>query len=69
MLWLELPGGVDAEALFDEAIEAGISITPGHIFSPCSCYTNFLRLSYGHPWTARTEDAMRWLGQRVTELS
>ncbi len=69
VLWLELPGGVDAEALFDEAIEAGISITPGHIFSPCSCYTNFLRLSYGHPWTERTEDAMRWLGKRVTELS
>ena len=69
VLWLELPGKVDAEALFDEAIEAGISITPGHIFSPCSCYTNFLRLSYGHPWTERTEDAMRWLGNRVSELA
>lgn len=69
VLWLELPGNVDAEALFDEAIDAGISIAPGHIFSPCSCYTNFLRLSYGHPWTERTEDAMRWLGQRVTELA
>jgi len=69
VLWLDLPGKVDAEALFDEAIEAGISITPGHIFSPCSCYTNFLRLSYGHPWTERTEDAMRWLGNRVSELA
>ena len=36
VLWLELPGTVDAEVLFDEAIEAGISVTPGHIFSPCS---------------------------------
>ena len=69
VLWLELFAGVDAEALFDEAIEAGISITPGPIFSPCRCYTNFLRLSYGHPWTERTEDAMRWLGQRVSELA
>jgi DNA-binding transcriptional MocR family regulator len=69
VLWLELPGNVDSEALFDEAIDAGISITPGHIFSPCSCYTNFLRLSYGHPWTERTDDAMRWLGQRVSELA
>jgi DNA-binding transcriptional MocR family regulator len=69
VLWLELPGNADSEALFDEAIEAGISITPGHIFSPCSCYTNFLRLSYGHPWTERTDEAMRWLGQRVTELA
>jgi DNA-binding transcriptional MocR family regulator len=69
VLWLELPGEADAEALFDDAIEAGISITPGHIFSPCSCYTNFLRLSYGHPWTERTEDAMRWLGNRVSALA
>ena len=69
VLWLELPGDVEAERLFDEAIDAGISIAPGHIFSPCSCYTNFLRLSYGHPWTEDTENAMRWLGDRVTELS
>jgi DNA-binding transcriptional MocR family regulator len=69
VLWLELPGSVDAEALFDKALAAGISITPGHIFSPCSCYGNFLRLSYGHPWTERTENAMRWLGQRVSELA
>ena len=27
VLWLELPGNVDSEALFDEAIEAGISIS------------------------------------------
>jgi len=69
VLWLELPGDVQSEQLFDEAIEAGISVAPGHIFSPCSCYTNFLRLSFGHPWTDDTENALRWLGKRVTELS
>ena len=69
VLWLELPENVDAEKLFDEAIEAGISITPGHIFSPCSCYTHFLRLSYGHPWCEETEEALRWLGQRVSTLA
>jgi len=69
VLWLELPGNVQTEQLFDEAIEAGISVAPGHIFSPCSCYTNFLRLSFGHPWTEETENALRWLGNRVTELS
>jgi DNA-binding transcriptional MocR family regulator len=69
VLWLELPGNINSEALFDDAIEAGISIAPGHIFSPCSCYKNFLRLSYGHPWTDATENALRWLGNRVTQLS
>ena len=69
VLWLELPEAVDAEELFDEAIAAGISIMPGHIFSPCACYTNFVRLSFGHPWSERTEHAVAWLGNRVTELA
>ena len=69
VLWLELPRKVNAEGLFDDAIEAGISIAPGMIFSPSNRYTNFVRLSYGHPWSERTEEAVRWLGNRVTELS
>ena len=69
VLWLELPKRVDAERLFDDAIGAGISITPGHIFSPSGRYTNFVRLSFGHPWNERTEEAIRWLGDRVSELS
>lgn len=62
VLWLELPRGVDAEALFDRAIEHGISIAPGPIFSPCRRYRNFVRLSFGHPWSPRIEEALRWLG-------
>ena len=69
VLWLELPDQVDAEKLFDDAIGAGISIAPGHIFSPCACYDNFIRLSFGHPWTDKTEQAVRWLGERVTQLA
>ncbi|MCH9006027.1 MAG: PLP-dependent aminotransferase family protein [Proteobacteria bacterium] len=69
VLWLELPRKVDAEQLFDDAISAGISIAPGHIFSPCACYTNFIRLSFGHPWDEKTEDAIEWLGQQVTRLA
>jgi len=69
VLWVELPRKVDAEQLFDNAIAAGISIAPGHIFSPCACYTNFIRLSFGHPWNEKTEDAIEWLGQQVTRLA
>ena len=68
VLWLELDRQVNAETLFDDAIEAGISIAPGHIFSPCDCYKNFIRLSFGHPWDERTDEAIRWLGQRVSQL-
>ena len=67
--WLELPESVNSVQLLDDAIEAGISIAPGNIFSPCSCYSNFIRLSYGHPWSQRTEDAIKWLGDRVSRMS
>jgi DNA-binding transcriptional MocR family regulator len=69
VFWLELPRNVDAEVLFDRAIAAGISILPGHIASPRARYTNFIRLSFGHPWTERTEDAIRWLGTEVHRMA
>jgi len=69
VLWIELPRNVDSEALFDQAIDAGISIAPGLIFSPCRRYENFIRLSFGHPWTAEIEKSLHWLGQKVQEMA
>ncbi len=69
VLWLELPRHVNSVRLFDDAIGAGISITPGPIFSPSKRYSNFIRLSFGHPWSERTEGALRWLGRRAHELA
>lgn len=69
VLWLELPRGVCAEDLFDEAIAEGISIAPGRIFSPSGRYKNFIRVSHGHPWCDASVSAMKWLGKRVTEMA
>ncbi len=69
VLWLELPEKVDSEILFDLAIEAGISIAPGLIFSPCNRYRNFIRLSYGHPWSEKIEESVEWLGRKVAAMA
>lgn len=69
VLWLELPQRVDAEQLFEEAIKAGISTAPGQIFSPCDRYKHFVRLSFGHPWTAEIEQGLQWLGEKVSALA
>jgi DNA-binding transcriptional MocR family regulator len=66
---LDLPGDVDTAKLFDSAFEAGISIAPGQIFSPCGRYSNCLRLSFGQPWSDRVEEAISWLGRRVQLLA
>ena len=57
------------EVLFDLAIEAGISIAPGLIFSPCNRYRNFIRLSYGHPWSEKIDQSIEWLGHKVAEMA
>ena len=69
VMWLELPETVDSEKLFERAIQNGISIAPGSIFSPCNRYRNFIRLSFGHPWTPAIEAGMQRLGETVTELA
>jgi DNA-binding transcriptional MocR family regulator len=69
VLWLELARNIDSEVLFDNAIDAGISIAPGLIFAPCRRYRNFIRLSFGHPWTREIEQAIALLGAQVHTLA
>ncbi len=68
VLWLELPG-VDSRVLFARALEAGISISPGEIYSPDQRFRHFIRLSFGHPWSEALEDAVSRLGAITHELA
>ena len=45
VLWIELPGNIDALALHRLAAEAGIAIAPGHLFSAKQRYRHFIRLN------------------------
>jgi DNA-binding transcriptional MocR family regulator len=63
LLWVELPKGVDSLDLHRRALEHRISITPGPLFSPKQAYKNFVRLSCGHPWSERVEQAIATLGR------
>jgi len=60
--WIELPEGRDALSLHRRALQAGISIAPGPIFSASRGFGRCLRLNYGHPFDARTEQALQTLG-------
>jgi DNA-binding transcriptional MocR family regulator len=62
-LWVELAGSVDAIELQRRALSLGISVAPGPMFSAQRAFRNFIRLNYGHPWTARSEAAIVTLGQ------
>ncbi|NIE55674.1 MULTISPECIES: PLP-dependent aminotransferase family protein [unclassified Burkholderia] len=61
-LWIELPPRVDALHLFGDAMDSGVSIAPGPIFSATGGFRRYLRLNYGRPWTPAVEHAMETIG-------
>jgi DNA-binding transcriptional MocR family regulator len=69
VLWLELPENVDSEELFLFALENNISIMPGSIFAADKRYGNFIRLSFGHPWSEEIEAAIDTLGNKVRQMA
>jgi len=67
LLWLQLPEDCDAMRLQQSALAAGISISPGSLFSPNAKYSNCIRLSVALPWDAQVEDAIKRLGKLATD--
>lgn len=62
-LWLELPRAVDTLRLHRDALDKGISIAPGALFSARDDFSHCLRLNYGHPDDRRINRALRTLGR------
>ncbi len=67
ILWVQLPAGVDALALYARALKAGIAITPGQLFSPTGHYNDFIRLNAAN-WSERAESAVARLGEFVAGM-
>ncbi|MDR5866743.1 GntR family transcriptional regulator MpaR [Halomonas koreensis] len=67
-LWVEFPERVDSLRLFRMALDQGVSLAPGPIFSATQGFRHCARLSHGHPWTARSERAMETLGQLLASF-
>lgn len=68
-LWVLLPPQVDTLRLHRLALQQGISIAPGPIFSAKKEFQHCLRLNYGHPWNQRMEQAMAQLGTMARQLA
>ncbi|MGE8690203.1 MAG: PLP-dependent aminotransferase family protein [Achromobacter sp.] len=63
LLWVELPPRVDALRLYRLALERGITIGPGQMFSVSDGYRNFIRLNYSTPWSDDIEQAVIAVGR------
>lgn len=65
VLWVELPAGVDALALHEQALRKRIVVAPGPLFSARQRFANFIRISAGIPWSDRVSDGMRTLARLI----
>ena len=67
-LWLSLPAPVNCKELHMRALQQGISIVPGQLFSNTEQFNHCLRLSCGMPWNRDIERAIMTLGMLATQL-
>lgn len=63
LVWVELPPGCDGNRLCDDALERGITITPGSLFSPSGRHSRHIRLSGCHHFSDRHIHALLTLGE------
>lgn len=57
-VWLELAESVDTLRAYPLALEQGVVITPGPLFSVSGQFRNCLRISFAHPWDTRRVEAL-----------
>jgi DNA-binding transcriptional MocR family regulator len=69
VVWVELPGNVSSFSIQRRALERGISVAPGPIFSAGGRFENQLRLNAGVVWSERVEHSLEVLADIVKELS
>ncbi|HEY5718095.1 MAG TPA: PLP-dependent aminotransferase family protein [Motiliproteus sp.] len=66
-LWIELAEGVDTLALYGRALQQGIILTPGRLFTVQARYDNALRISFAFPWTPARRAALAQLGRLLAQ--
>lgn len=66
-LWLELPAEFDSFRLYQVALQHGISMAPGSLFTVRDIAKHSLRLNYGHPSIAEAKAAIAQLAKLLPQ--
>lgn len=67
-LWIELDQRVNAFELYQVSITHNISIAPGQIFSTDGRFSNFIRISFGIPYSKAIEESFETLGTLIAGM-
>lgn len=64
VLWIEMPRHVDALEVYSKALQEGITLAPGHLFSTSPRFKHFIRLNTAY-WSPRVERAIETIARIV----
>lgn len=67
-LWIELDRRINAFDLYQASIKQNISIAPGQIFSADGRFANFIRVSFGIPFSKAVDQGFETLGRLISEM-
>ncbi|RTE67733.1 PLP-dependent aminotransferase family protein [Amphritea opalescens] len=65
-VWVELADHIDTLQRYPQALEQGVVITPGPLFSVSEQFNHCLRISFAHPWDERRRKALKQLGELLS---
>ncbi|ELR73509.1 GntR family transcriptional regulator YdcR [Fulvivirga imtechensis AK7] len=65
VFWVSLKPGANTWDIYHEALKWGISFAPGQIFSKKYDFSNYMRISFGLPFTPAVDQALKTLGDIV----
>jgi len=66
-VWVELPDGVDADAMLEDAAEHGVTYLPGSLFYPGDGPGNTVRLSYSYVTDEEIAQGIEALAETVSK--
>ncbi len=67
VLWIQMPESVDSLILYKMALQAGITLSPGYLFSATRRYKNYIRLNASR-WSDEINRGVIRLGEIVHKL-
>ncbi|MFA5903558.1 MAG: PLP-dependent aminotransferase family protein [Desulfobacula sp.] len=67
VLWIQMPESVDSLVLYKMALQSGITLSPGYLFSATRRYKNYIRLNASR-WTDDIDRGVIRLGEIVHKL-
>jgi len=68
VLWIQMPEAVDSLILYKLALQAGITLSPGYLFSATRRYKNYIRLNASR-WTHEIQQGIMRLGEIAHTLT